>query len=794
MEMFPEQARSCVYRLVKHFGAGVFQIPLFFFDGNPRLVAYTGINGIGLNRSLLRTDPSRLDKYVMHEIFHDVVSDVHLTHRFSAEIMNYAEDYKINQLGDVLYGHNFKARPHPGLRDKRYDKLSLKALATHLTKIPLPKTMLKLSQKPGVNHTLHPALQNLVAKLRLELSQTPLGKSIGITPLHEVVILSDDEQQVYFNVMSSAHKKFVFDQLPNVEPMLLVQGLFGRLHSMYPAYNRSVIGAKLTQTQALVLGPSLAKYDFAIGDPQFAMSTALRLVTKLNSARDVIKSLIYHQGDRLQKLYDRQSDIRYKLKDLKASKNVSPVLKSVRTDRFLLRLEALKASIQHAHERITMLDELPAFIDVLKTAPLVTSYSTSGRTPSLAVKIRSELSRPSFQHTHILIRMCNLIINNELKRMAVVKELTDSIDDEFPEMGEEDPDEPEEASPEDDIDDTPTKKDKEAPQATDEDEGDEDEPEDASSGSGGSPQDGDGDNADPDTDATGSGGEADDDQSDEEPSDLNVDGSAGEGKGQGSQSGVSHKLKVIDELAANPSLFRAILRAAHDFGEKLTSASSRKENPNGLLDRSLTNGNDLSRVTQSDLGRLGNKLTKLSFLADLANGNLLQYVDIDPRRSPVVLLLDASGSMMSDGFYVMAVGFCLALIRKLQDAKRGVVLIMFASGIDHVMVWDKMEQVPLLTLLRTVATPSSGGTVFDTALRAGYKQIADRHWNQAQVLLVSDGGGCISPEVAMEKPKNVTLTAVLVDRNAHIEGADMEIHTKLQGTELSLISAGRAVL
>ena len=262
-----------------------------------------------------------------------------------------------------------------------------------------------------------------------------------------------------------------------------------------------------------------------------------------------------------------------------------------------------------------------------------------------------------------------------------------------------------------------------------------------------------------------------------------------QGAGRGK---TSSRVKALTAIQQDPSVFRKILCAALDFGEQLVVKAS-KMAPDGLLDKTLTLGTDLSKVVQSDLGRMANNFAKLSFFVDLANGNLLQYTDLDARRSPLVLVLDCSGSMQGR-CYAVAAGFCFSLITKLTASDRGCALVKFSSGVDHVMIWDTGRKASLNSLLTSLSTPSYGGTDFSAALHTAFEICSKQHWTKSQVLLISDGYDALSDSVLAAKPTDCKLTAVLVSSKQSLDHADECINISTSQLRDTLVSVGNQVL
>ena len=204
-------------------------------------------------------------------------------------------------------------------------------------------------------------------------------------------------------------------------------------------------------------------------------------------------------------------------------------------------------------------------------------------------------------------------------------------------------------------------------------------------------------------------------------------------------------------------------RQADTLLQKIKSKSKKIADvgPDVLLDY----GNDAVRALPEELALLANENTTLEFLSRLAQHQLLMRSPKNNSRSPVVFLLDVSGSMMGSN-YDLAVGFILAFFKWLKNEGRGIGLITFSTEIVAEYIVRKNETLNLMKALRILLTPSFGGTDFNVALKYACAR-TNAEFEKASIFMVTDGGDSLTQngiEAIHELKENAKIYCITTTR------------------------------
>ena len=710
---------SALHRLAKKLGdPDVLNIPIAIVDDKKGGYhpASTDASHIMLSERIIKEDPLNLEVYIAHEIFHDVVNDVSITHRFSADVMNCAEDYLINCYLKSLYGYDVLRVVEKGMYDQKYEGMKLVDIAIDVKKTSLP------SKQHFKNSHKHPVITSVAGRLK---------KALGINQHADLVVYDYDE--TFLAELRKEYDTFNFSNLPNVNPDVVISNLWARFYSPVTIWADSTLGSTLTQSQTLILAPVVQAIDGY--DAEFALFCTRHLLNAFNDAQRVL----HIELSRLQDCYERYIQRRDKL--IRQLRFAKKRLKIVEIQTEIVRIDK---SVANLKKKVAVVVRFPPLTSLL-AKPTDIACSAPKRLHSLAATLDANThDEPRFSKKGVLVKQLRFIqklVGNPSELKKIYEDFYDFAGDLLSRAGQE-------------------------------------------------PSYDDGDSSDDVGDSRDGTGVEDPERSVEQP-ESNEEQPQGTGAGKSPTANL--KLQVLNIIATNPKLFKSILRSANDFGEKLLLKSSTKISETCHIDRTLTFGNDLSRVTHSDLGKLGNKFTKLLFLVELANSSLLQYSGTDPRRSPLILILDCSGSM-SGKCYEIAAGFCLCLIKKLHDSKRGCALVKFSSQVDEVMIWDANQGVSFLQLMNSLANPSLGGTNFDQALSTAYDIHKKQGWSRSQVLMVTDGYDTVSPSVTAAKPVKCRTTVVLVSNKATVSGVDECVHVERKNLAIELVKTGNRLL
>ena len=198
----------------------------------------------------------------------------------------------------------------------------------------------------------------------------------------------------------------------------------------------------------------------------------------------------------------------------------------------------------------------------------------------------------------------------------------------------------------------------------------------------------------------------------------------------------NHKTANILTISKLKSVISNVLKIKGKFDSKL------KLNRNKISDKSIiregfTLGNDISEAVISELGLLGDELTKLEFYVKLANNAVFQNANKESRRLPVAIHIDCSGSMAGKR-YELCLGYALALASILRKEDRGVVINLFSDTVQKSVVLDKTSTMKdFITLF--AFSPSMGGTVIQSSFDKVSKIKLEKGWSSVCHLVMSDG-------------------------------------------------------
>lgn len=175
----------------------------------------------------------------------------------------------------------------------------------------------------------------------------------------------------------------------------------------------------------------------------------------------------------------------------------------------------------------------------------------------------------------------------------------------------------------------------------------------------------------------------------------------------------------------------------------------------------VTQGADLPLVLPSELGLLGNPLTRKTFYRALVDEALLQFETQGSERTsngPGVLMLDLSGSMLANAKHTQGKAVCVGYVRLMHKRQRDAVVICFNGSVmweHHFPIGKSLDMQTLLDLASLAPTGGTNG-ITAAAERALHYVTKSLPFKKADVLVVTDGQVSYRPEaervrVAMEK-------------------------------------------
>jgi uncharacterized protein with von Willebrand factor type A (vWA) domain len=220
-------------------------------------------------------------------------------------------------------------------------------------------------------------------------------------------------------------------------------------------------------------------------------------------------------------------------------------------------------------------------------------------------------------------------------------------------------------------------------------------------------------------------------------------------------------------LAENKRL-RDFMRLVGRFTKLFKKTMKRERVQGGVLHRGTERAKDLSRLLPSEVALLGTAM-RMEQMARIAEGRARGFKTsrmAQRGQGPFEIALDDSGSMdfVHHGFEVgqkwsMARAFACAAALYAADNKRKVGLTLFNGDAKSVPCDLSGKRGRVDFIKAVLGLRVSGGTEFDPLLRhLAAKKLAAG----ADILLVSDGNGSITPELAKEYFKTRDLAYIVI--------------------------------
>ncbi len=262
--------------------------------------------------------------------------------------------------------------------------------------------------------------------------------------------------------------------------------------------------------------------------------------------------------------------------------------------------------------------------------------------------------------------------------------------------------------------------------------------------------------------------------------DSKADLNAGTGTGPGGLN-AADKVKLALKVKSNPKLQRIAEVCGRFTRIALTTQKTRVQQPPDEV-VGIKTGNDLAHLVTSELALLADPLLETVFYARFAEKKLLQY-ELDKHdpagRGPIVIALDSSGSMTTatpDGLTreVWSKGVALALMAIARLQKRDIAIIHFSDN-DQVRV--DIFQKGLASAMEVMSTAEhfyGGGTEYTAWMTEALKLVDRSAFNQADIIIVSDGEVYIPPPVVTEwnrrrKEREMRCYSVLIGETYGVE-------------------------
>jgi uncharacterized protein with von Willebrand factor type A (vWA) domain len=223
----------------------------------------------------------------------------------------------------------------------------------------------------------------------------------------------------------------------------------------------------------------------------------------------------------------------------------------------------------------------------------------------------------------------------------------------------------------------------------------------------------------------------------------------GTGPGSARQIDGAEREKLAQLLAKNYRLRRIILEA----GRLLRSAASKRSTsvdhvPEQVAD--ITLGDDVAHLLPSELLLLCDEDTEILLLAKLAEKRALQY-QLEGRepadQGPVIVCLDASGSMSSEGRMDWAAALAIAVCQQATREGRPAVVIPFHTRPQATIGFSAERGMLAQAVLSVARISPDGGTNFAWPLNDARGLIEKSgEYKHADILLVTDGACRVDPD------------------------------------------------
>lgn len=778
---------NSLVRLAKFVGTEILTLPIGIDSNRKGPYAYITGDGIMLRREVVEEDPDNTEVYLMHEIFHPVVMNHEKHARFSHKIMNIAEDYKINQLLEELFGYNIKRVKFQGIRNRNFDNLSIEQIAEIVRK----HNNMQLVTSCGCSGVYHGAILGVVNHIRRKFSH----KIDTAEPLFYCDRVDTD---LFLREINKVRKMVRLREI-SVSLDHLLQGIWAALYMEKPVATPVVSKDIMRPSQVLAYSyPANRVREETVGKPSEAMMAAAIYLRKVDEDRWYISERVERANVAVRNILNKIAEIKGKgIQTRKRREKLIELTLKLRKKKKLRRSWRAKLPVSELMARTQLHFEK-------QTKPTVKPYSLKQ-----FEEVADQIILPRFKGGDIS-KSLRSIARRSLVDLDRIKEMLDKIQDTLgidipepevePEVEQEPEPEAKEAEPklppgeeesevedESDNEGSPTSED-EAEEEKDEAGKADDEVTDEKS-------DGAAIDDEPEPDQPRQDEDEDDAPNIASGKDPEGKGGSGEGKGQG---GAADKTAIMELLFKNLDTLESILYYMNEIETQLKGKPDNRIGEGIGNDTKFNYGNDIERLVMTELAMLANPETELQFFVKYAEHSLLMHAPPDDKRTPVCICIDGSGSMSGEP-YNKASGFALAMIGKLREDRRGVALMTFTTGIDKIMICGVDKPVDVMKALEIVVTPSYGGTEFDTPIMTCYNIKKQMGWKNMLILMVTDGHCQFSDAAHIMKLKTPgdRIVGIIVSSSTgeHLKPVLDEVYmTSKQGLEVELVKAGNAIL
>ncbi len=219
-------------------------------------------------------------------------------------------------------------------------------------------------------------------------------------------------------------------------------------------------------------------------------------------------------------------------------------------------------------------------------------------------------------------------------------------------------------------------------------------------------------------------------------------------------------LQLLGQQRPNPEQSASLSQLKQQMSPKEQGPQERKIPGIPMETQGITRSDNLARMLPLEAAFMGHEVLHMLWHARRAEQGLLSYavagvMPIDsgndwpsPRsgkgegagqglqQGPIILCLDTSASMHGMAEQVSK-ALVLEALRLARKQNRGCLLYLF-GGADELLTLDN-QSLTLPELLDLLRGSFSGGTDVNTPLLAALQRLQQQDWQQADILLVSDG-------------------------------------------------------
>ena len=230
-------------------------------------------------------------------------------------------------------------------------------------------------------------------------------------------------------------------------------------------------------------------------------------------------------------------------------------------------------------------------------------------------------------------------------------------------------------------------------------------------------------------------------------------------------------LQLLGQQRPDPEQKASLSHLLQKMSPKEQGPQQRKIPGIPMETEGITRSDNLARMLPLEAAFMGHEVLHMLWHARRAEQGLLSYavagvMPIDagsdwtsPRsgkgegagqglqQGPIILCLDTSASMHGMAEQVSK-ALVLEALRLAKQQNRGCLVYLF-GGTDELLTLNNQE-LTLPELLDMLRGSFSGGTDVNTPLLAALKDLQQQAWQQADILLVSDGEFQVSPELRQQ--------------------------------------------